>query len=64
MDHEARLPAKLPAALLLAIALTLAPSTTRSRRAAPRMPGPEPPRSLDPVAVNRDCERCYIARSR
>ncbi|MDC0681786.1 multiheme c-type cytochrome [Sorangium atrum] len=64
MDHEGRLPAKLPAALLLAIALTLAPSTTSSRRAAPRMPVPEPPRSLDPVAVNRDCERCHAEIAR
>ncbi|WP_437986970.1 multiheme c-type cytochrome [Sorangium sp. So ce117] len=64
MHLEARPPAKLPAALLLATALTLAPSTTSSRGAAPRMPGPEPPRSLDPVAVNRDCERCHAEIAR
>ncbi|WP_437553823.1 multiheme c-type cytochrome [Sorangium sp. So ce367] len=64
MHDEARRPAKLPAALLLAAALTLAPSTTSSRRAPPRMPGPEPPRSLDSVSVNRDCERCHAEIAR
>ncbi|WP_437338876.1 multiheme c-type cytochrome [Sorangium sp. So ce394] len=57
-------PVRRAVALLLGAALSLAPGGTLGRGAAPRMPGPEPPRNLDPVAVNRDCERCHAEIAR
>ncbi|WP_437942009.1 multiheme c-type cytochrome [Sorangium sp. So ce341] len=57
-------PVRRAVALLLGAALSLAPGAMLGRGAAPRMPGPEPPRNLDPVAVNRDCERCHAEIAR